>query len=389
MGEPALVTELLALVRAHEEWRGKRCINLIPSENVTSPAVRGLLSSDFGHRYTAPDGFYMGTRYTDEVERLGRRVAAELFGAEDADLRPISGHVAAMSVLLSFVRPGGLAAMVSPEQGGYPGLSHLGLAGLLGIRTLYYPFDEQVMAIRAEEALELLAKADADLLILGASFIIYPHPVGKLATLGRPLVYDGSHVLGLMAGHAFQEPLKEGALVLYGSTHKSFWGPQGGLLLFSNEDVAARVRAALYPSLVDNAHWNRIAALTYALLEARAFAREYAQRVVRNANALAKALDELGIAVKRTLGSYTYSHQVLLRDARPQLPERLERASIIVDRGIRLGVCEVTRRGMGQGEMELLAELIAEVAKGRDPEEVRPRVEKLAAEHDHIGFTFS
>jgi glycine hydroxymethyltransferase len=384
----ALVTELLSLIRAHEEWRLRRCVNLIPSENLTSPAVRGLLSCDLGHRYTAPDGFYMGARFLDEVERVGREVASRLFGARDADLRPLSGHVAAMAALLSHVKPGGLVGMVSPQEGGYPGLSHLGLSGLLGIRTFYYPFDTEAMVIRVNEALEMLRDTEVDLMILGASFITHPHPVRAFSQLRRPLVYDGSHVLGLIAGRRFQDPLREGAELLYGSTHKSFWGPQGGLLLFANSDVAERVRAALYPSLVDNAHWNRIAALTYALIEAEAFASEYAARVVANAQALARALDELGVPVKRTIGAYTHSHQVLLKDPPGDMPERLQRASIITDRGIRLGVCEVTRRGMGPNEMEAIAHFIAEIAKGAEPEALRPGVEKLASEFTEVGFTF-
>jgi len=92
----SMISEILALVEKHENWRGKECLNLIPSENIMSPAVRGLLSSELVHRYTARDRFYMGTRFMDEVERYGEELAKEVFRAETADLRPLSGHIADM-----------------------------------------------------------------------------------------------------------------------------------------------------------------------------------------------------------------------------------------------------------------------------------------------------
>ncbi|MEM3700966.1 MAG: hypothetical protein QXL57_08930, partial [Candidatus Bathyarchaeia archaeon] len=87
-----MISEILSLVKKHEEWRGKQCLNLIPSENVMSPAVRSLLSSELGNRYTARDHFYMGTRFTDEIEQYGEELAKNVFRAEVADLRPLSGH---------------------------------------------------------------------------------------------------------------------------------------------------------------------------------------------------------------------------------------------------------------------------------------------------------
>lgn len=89
-----MIDDILSLVHKHEEWRGEKCLNLIPSENIMSPSVRRLLSSDLAHRYTARDHFYMGTRFTDEIEQYGEKVAKELFKAQTADLRPLSGHVA-------------------------------------------------------------------------------------------------------------------------------------------------------------------------------------------------------------------------------------------------------------------------------------------------------
>jgi glycine/serine hydroxymethyltransferase len=100
--ETLMINEILNLVNKHEEWRGKQCLNLIPSENVMSPPAHKLLSSDFAHRYTTWDKFYAGTRYTDEIEHYGEKLAKELFKAETADLRPLSGHIADLIILANF-----------------------------------------------------------------------------------------------------------------------------------------------------------------------------------------------------------------------------------------------------------------------------------------------
>jgi glycine hydroxymethyltransferase len=115
-----MIDEILNLVEKHEQWRGRECLNLIPSENITSPAVRGLLASDLGHRYTARERFYMGTRFIDEIEEYGEKLAREVFEAETADLRPLSGHIADLIFLASFAKPGDTLMCISPEDGGYP-----------------------------------------------------------------------------------------------------------------------------------------------------------------------------------------------------------------------------------------------------------------------------
>lgn len=389
----ALVSELLSLVDKHEEWRGKQTINLNPAENVASPVVRRLLATDLGNRYTAPDRFYQGTRYMDEVEALGVEVAKRVFGARYADLRPLSGHMAAMIVIMSLLRPGEKFCAVAPEDGGYPGYSHLGLPRLTGHRPIYLPYDRERMTIDAPRAVSLLQSERPALCIFGASFIPFRQPVGEIA--GRtqvPCVYDGSHVLGLIAGGQFQLPLAEGCGVLYGSTHKSLWGPQGGLILADSEPMFTQIHSSIHPALVDNAHWNRIAALTYALIESLHFGPAYARQVVRNSRALAKALHELGVPVRGAEHGFTESHQVIIDRRGPDVarwPRMLEEADIIVDNGIRLGTSEVTRLGMGEAEMEEIASIFTDVVLGRaEAHKARERVRKLRSQFQEIRYTF-
>jgi glycine hydroxymethyltransferase len=259
------------------------------------------------------------------------------------------------------------------------------------------PFSKEDMRVEVEKARDAIIRVKPKALIFGASLILFPHPVRELADVAREngavVGFDGSHVLGLIAGKRFQAPLKEGANALFGSTHKSLFGPQGGIILADKEHGEV-VKAKIYLRFVDNAHWNRIAALTLALAEMKSFGGEYAKQVIRNAKALAKALYEHGFPVKCPKLGFTESHQVIIIDFGRQelcrkVAEKLQEANIIVDCVIRVGTCEVTRRGMKEGEMAKIAELMRRVVlDGENPEAVKRDVLKLCSEFQTIGYCF-
>jgi len=391
-----MIDEILSLVEKHEEWRGKQCLNLIPSENVMSPAVRGLLSSELGHRYTSRDSFYMGTSFIDEIEWYGEKIAKDVFGAETADLRPLSGHIADLIFLASFAKPNDALMCVSAEDGGYPGMWKNGLAGLLSLKAVPFPFSKREMNIKVEEAKNAIRRIKPKIVIFGASKITFPHPVKELAELAREndacVGFDGSHVMGLIAGEQFQDPLREGAHALFGSTHKTFFGPQGGIIL-ADKEHGEIMKAKIFPAFVDNAHWNRIAALTLALAETKNFGKAYAEQVIRNSRTLAKALHDYGFPVVCQHLGFTQSHQVILdyggyKHGRV-IAEKLQRANIIVDCDVRIGTCEVTRRGMKEKEMLKIAELIRKtVVDGEQPEKVKRDTAKLCAEFQKVEYCF-
>jgi len=391
-----MIEEILSLVRNHEEWRGKQCLNLIPSENVMSPAVRGLLSSDLGHRYTSRNRFYMGTRFIDDIEQDGEEIAKDVFGAETADLRPLSGHIADLSFIASFAKPNDVLMCVSPEDGGYPGMWKDGLAGLFSLNAVPFPFSKHDMSIRVEEAKEAIRRVKPKIVIFGASLITFPYPVRELAEVahenGARVGFDGSHVMGLIAGKHFQDPLKEGASALFGSTHKTLFGPQGGIIL-ADKEHGEIMKAKIYPTFVDNAHWNRIAALTLALAEVKNFGKAYAEQVIRNAKTLAGALYDYGFPVTCQHLGFTQSHQVLLDyggfEQGRVIAEKLQYANIIVDCGVRIGTCEVTRRGMKEREMLEVAELIKRTVIDKEqPENLKKEVAKLCAEFQKVEYCF-
>jgi glycine hydroxymethyltransferase len=388
--------EIISLVEKHERWRGQDCINLIPSENVMSPTVRSLLSSDLGHRYTAREKFYMGTRFTDEIEQHGEKLAREVFHSQTADLRPLSGHIADLIFLGCFARPKDTFLCVSDDDGGYPGIQKKGAPSFLKLRVVSFPFLRERMNIDVNQASDLILKVKPKIVVFGASRILFPHPVRELAKLAREVGahvgFDGSHVLGLIAGEQFQDPLREGASVLFGSTHKSFFGPQGGIILADDEHGEV-IKSHIFPAFVDNAHWNRVAALALALAEAKKFGKAYAGQVVRNAQALAKELCDLGFSVACSELGFTKSHQVFLDYSGSKrgrtVARKLEKANVIVDCGVRVGVCEATRRGMKEDDMRRIAGFMKRVVIDNEPPlEVKTDVAKFMTEFQKVDYCF-
>ncbi len=250
------------------------------------------------------------------------------------------------------------------------------------------------MNIIPSETRRFIERESPPLTIFGSSFIPFPYEIKSSMPVdyGGTVAYDGSHVLGLIAGGQFQSPLDEGGSVLMGSTHKTFFGPQGGLMLYNDEELFSKIESKVFPGIVDNIHLNRVASLCYAIIELLKFGREYATQVVRNSQALAKSLDDLGVPVKCKKVGYTKSHQVLLdynEEKSVRVANLLEEMDIIVDTGIRVGTSEVTRRGMKENEMEIIAQIMADaLVRIKEKEEVRERAQKLAQEFNNsISFT--
>lgn len=379
----------------HERWRSQ-CINLIPSENITSSLVRRMLASDFGHRYYWDDPWYGGQKYCKQVEQLAIQAAKQLFNVEYANVRPLSGHMSLMAVLMGLLKPGDPVAISSIENGGYP----LNLQARFPLDIHYFPYSEEPFIMDEEGAVELIQRIKPKVAILGASLFPFPHPVREIAKVaqdvGTILVYDGSHVLGLIAGGEFQDPLGEGAEILLGSTHKTLFGPQGGIILVRQDmDLAEQIDAALRPPpiLVDNFHMNRVAALGIALAELIQFGKDYAKTVIQNAKALAKMLHDKGVHLVGAERGFTKSHQTLLNvreEEGHQIRDKLEAADIIADAGVRLGTQEVTRRGMKGAEMKEIAELISEILiAGENPTNVKTTVHELTSNFQSVHYCFN
>ncbi|RLF16517.1 MAG: serine hydroxymethyltransferase [Thermoprotei archaeon] len=406
--------DVIRAVKEQEEWRGGSTLNLIASENRMSPLARALLVSDFNHRYAEGDPFdreYQGGRVVDYIEDLCIKLASRLFKARFVDVRPISGALANLAVYYALAKPGDRLLKLSIPAGGHISCDEIGAAGCRGLKTYDMPFNHEEMNIDVTKLAELADKVKPRMVTLGGSLILFPHPVREVKKIVEAydcvVHYDAAHVLGLMAGGVFQDPLREGADVVSSSTHKTFPGPQGGMIMSDDEQVFRRVKRAVFPGLVSNHHLARLPCLAVTLLEMQVYGEDYAKQVVKNAKALAKALYDHGFDVLCPHKGFTESHQVAVDVSRlgggDTVAKILERADIIVNKnllpwdpvdrshnpsGIRIGTQEVTRMGMKEGEMEVIAELISRLVKREDPEKVKGEVHKLVRDFSSVRYCF-
>lgn len=400
-------------------------IPLIASENIISPAVREALLSDFGNRYAEGwpgERVYAGCAYIDKVELECMRLAKRLYHAEFADVRPISGVVANLAVYSGFSNPGDVMMAPSIPAGGHIShgkREHSGTAGLVhGLDIEFYPFDAEEMSIDVDatkKKVRALKKAGRTpkIAMFGGSLFLFPHPVKELASFFKSykthINYDAAHVAGLIAGGKFQSPLREGADTVTMSTHKTLFGPQGGLIL-GRERHAEIIKRAVFPGMTSSHHIHHMAAKAVAFAEALEFGRAYASQIVSNAKRLAEELSGHGFNVLGEKRGFTKSHQIAVdvwgyADG-GAVEMSLEKANIIVNRqlipgdikagrnyfhpgGIRLGVSELTRLGMRGAEMVEVAKLIkAVIIDKKDHKQVQRAVKELRRNYQKTKYCF-
>lgn len=409
---PVDIADVLKIVEAQDQWRGRQTINLIASENPQSPAVRAIQNSDFMARYAEghPNRgdevrrYYQGTRYIDQIETMAREELLALTRCRQADVRPISGNAANTAIALGYLRGGDAVIVNSTPAGGHISHNTIGVFGRrIQTRGLslnldaprpiplhYFPLAEDLYHLDVPKSLALIDQVTPRMLVLGKSLFLFPEPVRELAVVcrdrGIPILYDAAHVFGLIVGGQFQDPWREGATWVTASTHKTFPGPQRGVIVADLEADDERkywpsADRGVFPGSSSNHHLHTLPALLVAIREMRQHATTYAAQVVRNAQALGRALDDEGIGVEARDFGYTASHQIAVNVAAHgggvAVAQRLEANDIIVNynllpldtdprnpSGLRLGVQEMTRYGMREGDIQRLAGLLADAIKG-------------------------
>ncbi|MFX1284368.1 MAG: hypothetical protein ACFFB5_11970 [Promethearchaeota archaeon] len=358
--------KIIDLVHQNEEFR-KDTLNMIVSENVLSPQVKQALGIQHA-RYHAD--FYGGTQIFKQIYDQTQFLTKKVFQCSSTVISPLSGNLAVVAVILAFTKPKEkIAILPLSPAGGYP----INIE-FFGRKRVNIPFNPVEYNIDLAPTLEMLSKEKPKLVFLGSSLFLFPHPVEPIADIvhnyGGTVAYDGSHVLGLIAGEQFQDPLKEGADLLLGSTHKSFPGPQGGIILSNNfhdkkleEVIGTNPLGGIV--LVDNIHNSRIAALGIALEEFLEYGREYASQVIKNSKTLAYSLDANNIILQGKEKGFTQSHQVLMRinnfDEGAKLRNLLMDYQIVTDAGMRFGTAELTRLGFCEEEMNNLGNIIGKI----------------------------
>ena len=436
---------LLERAVANDQWRQRECINLIPSEMTQSRLVRLLSITDPIGRYAEHKPvkafcdtevfYYQGTDFIEEVEMLTRKEIAAFLGCREVETRPISGQMANMAFFSAMVDHINRADRKSEQRrirsimnhhiirGGHLSAQPMGALRDYVARdpntekpaVVNFPvLEDNPFQIDTAACRELLAEHRPELIILGKSMILHKEPVAEMRQmiddleLPCVLMYDMAHVLGLVGPH-FQEPFREGADIVTGSTHKTFFGSQRGIVAADVKETDAEwelweaVGRRSFPGSTSNHHPGTLLALLMAAYEMNAFKDTYQAAVVANAKAFAAALADLGLEVAGDPSiSYTETHQVVVRVGYGQGPEiarRLEDNNIIVNYqatpeeegftasgALRMGVSEMTRFGMGPEDFQALAQLMHDVI--RNEADARQEVSALRGRFLDLQYCF-
>ncbi len=385
----AVERELLSYVEENHAIHERDCVNLNPATNMMNPRAEALLSAGIGSRPSLGypgDKYEMGLEGVEKIEILAAELAAEVFGARYAEIRVGSGALANLYVFMATLQPGD--AMIAPPAtiGGHVTHHAAGAAGLYGVTSHPAPVDADGYTVDIPALRALAETIRPKLITIGGSLNLFPHPIREIRaiadTIGAKVLFDAAHLSGMIAGHAWQQPLEEGAHAITMSTYKSLGGPPAGLIVSNDADLMQRIDAIAYPGLTANFDAAKSAALAMGLLDWKVFGRDYAARMAATAKALAEALDRKGVPVFARERGMTQSHQFAV-PAHPhgggQAASKLLREANILAcgiglpmpeidgdvNGLRLGTPEIVRWGMGPEHMDQLATFIADVLTGR------------------------
>ena len=442
---PQQVRRLLKKAADNTRWRQRECINLIPSEMTTSPMARLLSVMDPSFRYAehkeieafyeAEVFYYQGTEFIREVEQLLKAELKQFLGCTEVETRVTSGQMANATVFSAMVaylnraqpkrEPRRIGQVVNYHliQGGHISSQPM---GALRDYVARHPRKERAAVeefpvlidnpykIDVPATLELIDEYRPELIIFGKSMVLHKEPLDDIRTfldeqgLDPVVMYDMAHVFGLVGPH-FQQPFIEGADLVTGSTHKTFFGTQRGVIASNYDEYEERyefweaIQRRTFPGSVSNHHLGTMLGLLVAAYEMNHFKDEYQPRVIANAKAFARALSANGLSVAGDSEiDFTETHQVIIEVgyARgPELAERLERNNILCNfqatpdqegftasGGLRMGVAEMTRFGMQPDDFAALAVLIAEVVN-RDTD-VAEQVNVLRGKFLDIQYCF-
>jgi len=292
------------------------------------------------------------------------------------------------------------------------------LAGsVLGLENINHVYSIDEFNIDPDKSADVIRAAKPGIVTFGGSLFLFPHPIKELKAVcdevGAYVAYDASHVLGLIAGGVFQDPFNEGADFITSSTHKTFPGPQGGVILGNARDKRTEkaikyIQFAIFPLSTSNTHLGRLPAVGIAALEMKLFGAELARQTVKNAQTAGQYLCENGVKVLCASKGFTKSHQIAVDvcdfGGGKKVAQDLEDADIILNKnllpydnqddrdnpsGLRIGFQDVTRHGFRESDIKHLCDLMLSVMKGkRTPVEVKEEVIALKKEFKQVKYGF-
>jgi glycine hydroxymethyltransferase len=295
---------------------------------------------------------------------------------------------------------------------------YAGLAGsVLGLENINHVYNIDEFNIDADKSAHIIRAAKPGIVTFGGSLFLFPHPIKELKTVAKEvgafIAYDASHVLGLIAGGAFQDPFSEGADFITSSTHKTFPGPQGGIILGNpkNKRLEKAIKAiqfAIFPLSTSNTHLGRLPALGIAALEMKLFGKDLARQTVKNAQTAGQYLYENDVKVLCESKGFTQSHQIAVDVCNfgggKKVAQDLEEANIILNKnllpyndqndrenpsGLRIGFQDVTRRGFKEDDIKHLCDLMLSVMKEKKkPFKIKESILKLKKEFNQVKYGF-
>ncbi len=403
--------ELLSYVEENHAIHERDCVNLNPATNMMNPKAEALLSAGIGSRPSLGypgDKYEMGLEGIEKIEILCAELAAEVFGATHAEIRIGSGALANLYVFMATLQPGD--AMIAPPAtiGGHVTHHAAGAAGLYGVTTHAAPVDPGGYTVDVAALREQARAVRPKLITIGGSLNLFPHPIAEIRSIadevGAIVMFDAAHLSGMIAGHAWQQPLAEGAHIMTMSTYKSLGGPPAGLIVSNDAGLMQRVDAIAYPGLTANFDAAKSAALAMGLLDWKVHGRAYGARMGETALALAEVLARRGLPVFARERGLTRSHQFAVEAAAyggGQAASKTLRAANVLAcgiglpidevagdvNGLRLGTPEIVRWGMGPEHMDELASYIADALTGaRNVQSIAHDVTRFRRPFDHLHY---
>ena len=426
-------------------WRQEQCVNLIPSENTPSRAVRLLSGSDPACRYAEHKKilafyekevfYYQGTKFIDQVERMLTEEMRAYFGCTEVETRTLSGQMSNMAVFSALTDwKNRFDRKKDAKRLGYVMNNHIIKGGHLSAQPMgalhdyiaVDPVTEKPAVVNfpvcrdnpykmdVEETKKLIDRYRPELIIFGKSMVLHKEPVAQIRRfvdeqkIPTTIMYDMAHVLGLIGDH-FQNPFQEGAEIVTGSTHKTFFGPQRGVIgvNYKEEDLKyglwKTIESRTFPGSVSNHHLGTQLGMLMAAYEMNQFRDAYQSAIIRNAKSFARSLRSYGLDVVGDPAiDYTETHQVIVSvgyGEGAEIAERLEQNNVIVNYqatpdeegftasgALRMGVSEMTRFGFEERDFDQLASLMADcILRGR---EIKADVEQLRARHTEMRYCF-
>ena len=373
---------VLGAAMGRELVRQRQNIELIASENIVSPAVMAAMGTVLTNKYAEGypgHRYYGGCAYVDEVEQLAIDRACRLFGARYANVQPHSGAQANLAVYFALLEVGDTIMGMDLSQGGH--LTHGSPVNMSGKNYRFVPYGVDGQGAIDYDAVRALARqCKPKMIVAGASAYCRAIRFDVFADIakevGAYLMVDMAHIAGLVAGGQHQNPVPY-ADVVTSTTHKTLRGPRGGLILTNSEELAKKVNKAIFPGTQGGPLEHVIAAKAVCFGEAlRPEFADYAGRVVENAQALARGLQQRGV---KLVSGGTDNHLMLIdlseeactgKELEHNLDEVHitankntvpgEKRSPFITSGVRVGTPAVTMRGMGPVEMDVIAGCIAD-----------------------------